>query len=170
MNKLLLVAAMIMTTMALNLKNVATQKTEDFSTVTDGMKMMQNAFLQKKMNEQAARYGEPIDDQLLQLQAYDEKSVGVETETKAMVDEAKTLKDIFQTKIVVMGVIWSVADWTIFIIVIAIILVAALVFLIFCCCLGGDKKPEEPKMEEKKEDEKMEEEKMMMEPEMMAAE
>ena len=166
MNKLLLVAAMIMTTMALNLKNVATQKTEDFSTVTDGMKMMQNAFLQKKMNEQAARYGEPIDDQLLQLYSHD----GGETETKAMVDEAKTLKDIFQTKIVVMGVIWSVADWTIFIIVIAIILVAALVFLIFCCCLGGDKKPEEPKMEEKKEDEKMEEEKMMMEPEMMAAE
>ena len=157
MNKLLLVAAMLMTTMAINLSIY--QKSADFTTVTDGMKVMQNTY-NKKKNDQAT----PIENQLLQVHE-------PETESKALENEAKNLKDIFKTKVVVLGVIWSVADWTIFIIVVAIILVATLVFVIFCCCMGGDK-PEEPKMEEKKEEEKMEEEKMdmMMEPEMMAAE
>ena len=69
MNKLLLVAAMIMTTMAINLKSNNTQKSGDFATVSnfatvllaDGMKMMQNAALvknKKKVVEHAA----PLED------------------------------------------------------------------------------------------------------------
>ena len=164
MNKLILVAAMLMTTMAVNLSIY--QKSATLSTVSDGMKVMQNAFLDKNQTKNETA---PIEGHLLQIASHD----GPETESKALENEAKNLKDIFKTKVVVFGAIWSVADWTIFIIVVAIILVATLVFVIFCCCMSGDdKKPEEPKMEEKKEEEKMDDkmEDMMMEPEMMAAE
>ena len=87
MNKLLLVAAMIMTAMALNLKNVETQKSADFATVSDGMKMMQNAFLNKKSKKNELASME--DDQLLQVHD------GEQTEAKALADETKDLKNIF---------------------------------------------------------------------------
>ena len=158
MNKLILVAAMLMTTMAVNLSIY--QKSATLSTVSDGMKVMQNALLDKNQTKNETA---PIEGHLLQIASHE----GPETESKALENEAKNLKDIFKTKVVVFGAIWSVADWTIFIIVVAIILVATLVFVIFCCCMSGDKKPEEPKMEEKKEEKKMEEK---MEDMMMAAE
>ena len=164
MNKLLLVAAMIISSMAVNLKSNNTQKSGDFATVSnfatvlleDGMKMMKNAALakdQKKMEHA------PIEDsQFVQLPKDD------------LEQEVKSLHSLADTKVIVFGHIFTVEDWTILIIVVAFVVVLTTVLIVFCCCFDSKEKPEEmmEKMEEKKE--MMEEEKMMMEPEMMAAE
>ena len=94
-----------------------------------GMNMLQNAFLGKRMTNEAPL---PIEDQLLQLS--DEPP-----QTKYVADEALSLKDIYKTKIVVFGVIWTVFDWTIFIIIVAILIVATLFFCLFCCCLENSR-------------------------------
>ena len=55
----------------------------------------------------------------------------------------KSLKNIYETKFVIDGVIWSVWDWTIFIFIIAFIAVAALVFFLFCLCCAPTRYEEE---------------------------
>ena len=109
-------------------QNVVNQKAGDIDRL-DGMKMMQNAFLAKRRHNEASL---PIDDQLLQIR--DDPA-----QVKSVADEALTLKDIFKTKIVVFGVIWTVFDWTVFIIVVAILIVATLFFCLFCCCLENSR-------------------------------
>ena len=83
-----------------------------------------------------------MDDQLLQMK--DEPA-----QVKSVADEALNLKDIFKTKIVVFGVIWTVFDWTIFIIVVAILIVATLVFCLFCCCIENSREEEEERAKRK---------------------
>lgn len=46
----------------------------------------------------------------------------------------KGLKNIFETKFVIEGVVWSVWDWTIFVFIVAIIVVAALIAFLICWC------------------------------------
>ena len=46
----------------------------------------------------------------------------------------KSLKNIYETKFVVNGVVWSVWDWTIFVFIIAFIAIAALIAFLCCLC------------------------------------
>ena len=171
MNKLLFVAAMIMTSMAINLQTNSSvgQKSADFATVQNfatillstGSRMMSNVALSGESHKESLHAAPIEDEQLFQLNSHDDE--------KDLAMEVKSLKSLAQTKVLVFGQIWTVFDWTILIIVVVMIVVLTLILVIFCCCFD-DKKPEDPmmeKMEEKKEEEKMD---MMMEPEMMAAE
>ena len=60
-----------------------------------------------------------------------------------MMEMKKGLKSIFETKFVIEGVVWSVWDWTIFVILVAIILVAALLFFLICWCCYPNRYDEE---------------------------
>uniref|UniRef100_A0A7S3FUB3 Uncharacterized protein n=1 Tax=Strombidium rassoulzadegani TaxID=1082188 RepID=A0A7S3FUB3_9SPIT len=107
--------------------------------MTEGMEMMQNAFLTKQ-TERAEESAPAVE--LMQTKSSPEEQLdGVSSQ----------LKDIFQTKFVIHGSEWTVWDWTIFVIIIAIVIVASLVAFLFCCLIGSDRETDEREAREKAE-------------------
>ena len=96
--------------------------------MTEGLKLMQNAFLDK---QKAAGTNQPLEL--------------AQTDPQQTLEAAgdKVLQDIYQTKFIAMGSEWTVFDWTIFVLVIAVLVVASIIFLLFCCCISGDAKEEQ---------------------------
>ena len=58
------------------------------------------------------------------------------------------LKDIYETKFIVFGVVWSVWDWTVFVFILAFIVVISAVAFFCCWCCYPERYQEEKEAEE----------------------
>lgn len=64
----------------------------------------------------------------------------------------KSLKNIYETKFVIDGVVWSVWDWTIFVFILAFIALAAVIAFASCICCYPTRYEEEKEADDAQSD------------------